>query len=172
MHIHHGSMCPASRCPIMTYSTADTEWSRQCKQTHYQQSCVPLRVCWRHTTCAQASLQLKSAQTVANTSQHLQQPIMAPKILMAAKSITIPSFHPLVSRCGMQHTPCHRSCCKLTVTWKMMYARPVSFQDFSGAASGYVSDLVHSGLPAEGNLIWLQTVINLELTCPHHCCHS
>lgn len=45
---------------------------------------------------------------------------------------------------------------------------PVGLQDFSGACSGNVPDLVGSCLPTERNLIWLQSVINLELAGSDH----
>ena len=49
---------------------------------------------------------------------------------------------------------------------------PVSIEYAGGAGSGNVLDLVCSGLPTKGNLLWLQCVVDLELTGSHHGCHS
>ena len=49
---------------------------------------------------------------------------------------------------------------------------PVGFQNAGGAGSGNVLDLVCSGLPTKGDLVWLQRVIDLELTGSHHGCRS
>ena len=48
----------------------------------------------------------------------------------------------------------------------------MGLQDFSGACSGNVLNLIGSRLPTEWNLIWLQSVIYLELAGSDHCSSS
>ena len=62
--------------------------------------------------------------------------------------------------------------CRAVVTTTRQQVTPVSFQNASSASPGNVLDLVCSSLPTEGNLLWLQRVINLELTGSDHGRHS